>query len=229
MYGCTSTSISTSSQKFTSSSSIKWRVLSTNASTGEVVLISEKTIQTDAGHNFVMKGAIGYLYAEQELNNICAIYGHGTGANTSKTFSYVTGDLIEGTTTGTITGSGARSINVDDINNITGYSPTTGSSYTKSIYYPTKKTTTGYSTSATNRTDKNTYYSYTCSSYLTSTEEPYKMLFRNTSDSSDISYWLASRCVYSNSSKSSNFSARSVWGRSRESLRLVWWQWRSLL
>ena len=200
------------SQTFTSSSDIKWRVLSKDTSTGEVVLISEAPVLTDDRSDFYMNGTIGYLYAEQELNNICAIYGHGTGANTSKTFSYVTGDLIEGTTTGTITGSGARSINVEDINAITGYTPSAATTpYTKSIYYPTKTTLNGKSTSAANRTDKHTYYSYTGSSYLTSTEEPYKMLFRNTSDSSNISYWLASRCVYSYSS-ASDFRVVNVFG-----------------
>ena len=190
-----------SSQTFTTNSDIKWRVLSANTSTGEVVLISETPIKTDAGNAFIMSSAIGYLYAEEELNRICAIYGHGTGANTSKTFTCQNGDTVEGLRTVTLTGSGARSINVDDINAITGYTPTTGSSYTKSIYYPTKTTSTGYSGPA-NRTDTNTDYYYKGSSYLTSTEEPYKMLFRDTSDSSNIFYLLASRCVTSFSSDS---------------------------
>ena len=199
------------SQTFTSSSSIKWRVLGWDETTGGVMLVSEAPIQTDASANFYMKGGIGYLYAEQELNNICAIYGHGTGANTSKKFKYLTGDIIEGTTTGTITGSGARSINVDDINKICNVTPSKDLSsdygkapYTKSIYYPTTSQSTGKSKSAASRTDVHTYYYYTGSTYLTRTEEPYKMLFRN------ITYWLASRCVYSRSSDS-NFRVRRVY------------------
>ena len=184
-------------QKFTSSSRIKWRVLSKDTSTGEVVLISEAPIKTDVGNNFYLQGAIGYLYAEQELNEICKIYGHGVGANTSKTFTYETGDLVEGTETRRITGSGARSINVDDINKMTGYIPIKENSYTKSIYYPTRNTSTGYSKTATSRTDVSTFYSYSASSSLISTEELYKVLFRDVSNSSNISYWLASRCVAS--------------------------------
>lgn len=113
------------------------------------------------------------------------------------TFTCQNGDTVEGLSTVILTGSGARSINVDDINAITGYRPRTGSSYTKSIYYPTKTNSTGSSTSAASRTETTTSYYYKGSSYLTSTKEPYKMLFRNTSNSRNISYWLASRCVLS--------------------------------
>ena len=49
----------------------KWRVL--DIENGTVTLISENPITTDAGGNFTMRGAIGYLYAEQELNEICKI------------------------------------------------------------------------------------------------------------------------------------------------------------
>ena len=201
-----------SSQKFTSSSSLKWRVLGWDDETGGVMLISEAPIG-----KFTMKGGIGYLYAEQELNEICKIYGYGTGANTSKKFNYVTGDTVEGTTVGTITGSGARSINVDDVNKICGVTPSTAlssnygkASYTKSIYYPTTSQSTGQSTSATSRTDVYTMYSYTASNYLSNTIESYKMLFRNTANSSNIVYWLASRCVYSVSSDS-DFNVRIVY------------------
>ena len=147
------------------------------------------------------------------MNRICSIYGHGAGADTSKTFNYVTGDLIEGTTTGTLTGSGARSINVDDVNKICGVTPSTEldsnygkSSYTKSIFYPTTGKSTGYSTSATRRTDVSTCYQY-WSKYLTDkTTEVYKMLFRDTANSKNIHYLLASRCVNSQP----NFSSFKV-------------------
>ena len=185
-------------QTFTSSSSVKWRVLGWDDETGGVMLISEEPIG-----RFSLNGAVGYLYAEQELNEICKIYGYGTGANISKKFNYVTGDTVEGTTIGTITGSGARSINVDDVNKICGVTPSTTLNsnygkalYTKSIYYPTSQST-GKSTSATSRTDVYTYYKYTVSDYLSETTEVYKMLFRDTANSNSIGYWLASRCVLS--------------------------------
>lgn len=201
-----------SSQTFTSSSSLKWRVLGWDEETGGVMLISEAQIG-----KFTMNGAIGYLYAEQELNEICKIYGYGTGANTSKKFNYVTGDTIEGTTVGTITGSGARSINVDDVNKICGVTQSTAltsnygkAPYINSIYYPTTKNSSGKSTSAKSRTDVQTYYYYTASNYLANTTESYKMLFRDTANSSNISYWLANSCVGSYSNKQSGFFMRCV-------------------
>ena len=155
-------------QKFTSSSSIKWRVLSKDTSTGEVVLISEKPVGTE----FYMKGAIGYLYAEQELNEICKIYGHGVGANTSKTFTYEIGDPVDGIEFRLMSGSGARSINVDDINKILGYTPPFRGTFTKSAYYPTRMMDKGYFTWAESRTYEITeldYDIYEVNSSLTET------------------------------------------------------------
>ena len=190
-------------QTFTVEENTKWRVLSKDETTGEVVLISEKTM-----HKFGMKGAIGYLYAEQELNEICKMYGYGKGANTGKIFRYKTGDTVEGLTEGTITGSGARSITTEDINAITKYNPNNdeamkeagyGQEYTHTIYYPTKTNPNGKSTNAVERTDKSTAYYYQGSEYLTDTESAmYKMLFGNNNDST---YWLASRGVRSYSAR----------------------------
>ena len=200
-------------QTFTSNDNIKWRVLSKE--NNEVVLISEEPLQTDDNKEFYLNGAIGYLYAEEELNKICSIYGHGVGANISKTFSYEVGDVVGKVGKRTLTGSGARSITVEDVNKICGVTPSTeldsnyGKEYTKSIYYPTIKTETGYSTSKASRTDKRTEYTYTGSEKIVTTSNEYKMLFRNRADTGNITYWLASRCVKSGSN-SSDFCVHAV-------------------
>lgn len=186
-------------QTFTANSNIKWRVLSIDYSSGEITLISETPIQTDVGQDFYLSGAIGYLYVEQELNEICKIYGYGKGANTTKTFEYETGDVVEGLDKGTIVGSGARSINVEDINKITGYDPQKDESikdtylkeYTHTAFYPTKMTESGVSQTAESRTDVNTRYSY----QLNATSAIYKILFRNIEDTTGIHYWLNNRGV----------------------------------
>ena len=195
-------------QTFTSNDDIKWRVLSKE--NNEVVLISEGPIQTNDNKNFYLKGAIGYLYAEEELNKICSIYGYGEGANTSKTFSYEVGDVVEGVEKRAYTGSGARSITVEDVNKICGVTPSTaernsgyGEEYTKSMYYPTRTEATGYSTSAASRKYKNTSYGYTG---IDKIENQYKMLFRNEGDTGDIIYWLASRCESDIANFFENFS-----------------------
>ena len=191
-------------QTFTSNDNIKWRVLSKE--NNEVVLISEEPLQTDDNKNFYLNEAIGYLYAEEELNKICSIYGHGEGANINKRFSYEVGDVVEEVETRTLTGSGARSITVEDVNKICGVTPSTtlnseyGKEYTTSKFYPTITTEDGYPTSEVSRKYKNTSYTYEGSDKISTTSNEYKMLFRNVVDTSGIYYGLASRCVYYNGS-----------------------------
>ena len=189
-------------QTFTSNDDIKWRVLSKE--NNEIVLISEEPISTTDNKSLRLNNAIGYLYAEEELNKICSIYGHGVGANTSKTFSYEVGDVVEGVEKRMLSGSGARSITVEDVNKICGVTPSTtldseyGKEYTISISYPTRKIAIGYSTSVASRKYKNTSYSYKGSDKISTTSNEYKILFRNAADTFNISYWLASRSVSAN-------------------------------
>jgi len=83
-------------------SDILWRVLSIE--NGKVNLVSE----TEMGRNGVwtgdwendtlyLSGITGYAYGEEEINEVCKIYGYGEGAE------------------------GARSITIEDVNKITGY------------------------------------------------------------------------------------------------------------
>ena len=74
----------------------KWRVL--GVKDGRVELISADLVPlSDNSVYFYLKGRTGFQNAETELTKIAGLYGHGTHA------------------------TGARSVNVDDINKITGY------------------------------------------------------------------------------------------------------------
>ena len=76
----------------------KWRVL--GVKDGKVELISADIVpMSDDSVYFYLKGRTGFQNAETELTKIAGLYGHGTHA------------------------VGARSVNVDDINKITGYNP----------------------------------------------------------------------------------------------------------
>ena len=191
-------------QTFTATANTKWRVL--DIGTGTVTLISENPITTDAGGNFTMNSAIGYLYAEQELHEICKIYGYGYGADTSQVTEYSYGGPLDGDLTGKITGSGARSITAEDINERVGiYEDEDGilrfsdgtvvynnSSYgstanpTMDIYYPTVNTLDGKSELLGARNLKYTYYKY----YNTNIKNAdiLNLLFNG-------NYWLAFRCI----------------------------------
>lgn len=157
---------------------LKWQVLSKDTSTGEVVLISEKYPNI-----YRLWGPVGFMYAEQELNSICAIYGYGKGADTSKTFEYKTGYEVDGETTGRLTGTGARSINMTDLTNLVGgklnadeYPGIYGTRPRIFSYYPSTKTSTGYSSSAKAITVSNTIYSVTLNSYMSEDSALYKLL-----------------------------------------------------
>ena len=197
-----------SPQTFTAKASTKWQILSIE--NGTVTLISEDAIKTDAGGNFVLRGAPGYLYAEQELNEICKIYGYGYGANTSQITEYSYGGPEDGELTGQITGSGARSIRVEDINKYAGIEEDENGNLIFSdgikvnsnygtmtnpildIFYPTITEGDGKSTSPGARNLKCTSYSYNKSKITNA--EIQNMLFTGNY------YWLASRCIYPYSS-----------------------------
>ena len=193
-------------QTFTSSSDIKWRVLYKNEKTGEIVLISEYPIKTDKKENYKLKGAIAYIYAEEELNKICSIYGHGVGANDAKKFNYKTGGLLEKNIVNSIVETGARSIRLEDINFMTKYDKNKEKIETKSIYYPTKTTESGYSLEPSNITEKMTAYGYYISNYLNKESELYKLLCVSSQNTESMNYWVASRAIYGDSNYYPNWS-----------------------
>ena len=204
-------------QTFTATATgTRWKVLSIE--NGTVTLISEDVIKTDAGGNFVLRGAPGYLYAEQELNEVCKIYGYGYGANKSQVTTYSYGGPTDEELTGQITGSGARSIRVEDINKYAGitedengiprfsdgtmvnnnYGSTTNP--TENVYYPTITKENGNSGAPGVKNLKYTSYDYNKSKVASQVQD---MLFTGNC------YYLASRCVYAFSS-SANFYVRYV-------------------
>ena len=71
-----------------------WKVLGVDDATGEILLVS-----ANVGPTVKLQGYVGYQYGINELNNLCAVYGHGQYA------------------------TGARSITADDVNRITGFNP----------------------------------------------------------------------------------------------------------
>lgn len=214
-------------QKFTAKSTeesgIKWIVLSVTDEKIEIIpteVIKKDTIDLNNG-NFVLNGAVGYLYAEQELNEVCKIYGYGKGADTSQVITYSIGGPASGEETpGSITGSGARSITVEDINKIAKVGETTdGTNITTSFanldsnygsttnptsyaYYPTTSISNGQSSSAGVRRLKYTYYDYEKSKITDSNLRD--MLFNG-----DY-YWLASRSTKTASSQA-YFGVRDIY------------------
>lgn len=105
---------------------------------------------------FVLMGQAGYVNGENELDYICELYGQGNGA------------------------TGARSITVEDINEITGYDPqNTGTGevfdkggigeYGNKVIY-TKNAQTGYIDTSGSNGIKNTGFIYTIFTYYNGKE-----------------------------------------------------------
>ena len=191
-----------------SENGLKWRVLSVSDDKVELIsetpVLKDETSQDDG--NFVLQGGIGYLYAEQELNEVCKIYGYGYGADTSIGSTYTVGGPEDTPVIGKIEGTGARSITIEDLNKLAGiyedkadgqmkYSDgiVINSKYgtetlKEAIYYPTlnssDNTYTGRSANKKNGL-KYTMYEWNRDKIDYNTQT---MLFNG-------KYWLASRCV----------------------------------
>ena len=210
-------------QTFKATADTKWRVLSIK--NGTVELISENVIKTfDTNSEFVLRGARGYLYAAQELNEACKIFGYGYGADITKGGNYTVGGPLDTLVTGKIEGTGARSITVEDINKIAGvyeengqmkYSDGTiiNSNYgdttkpTENIKFPTidinkGDNITGISKLAQLKNVKNTEYSYTKDKMAN--QDISEILFGN-------NYWLASRSI--NTESTYDFCVSYVYGQ----------------
>lgn len=197
-------------QKFTAKSTLKWRILNITNDTIEIIPseVIKKDEQDQNNGNFVISGARGYLYAEQELNEICKIYGYGYGADLSVGSTFKIGGPSSGEeTTRRISDTGARSISVDDINKIANISESSNDvtrtfkylivSYgetsrpTSNIFYPTIDINKGNNTTGNSKTSgvkklKDTYYNYNKSQI--SNTDIQDILFNN-------KYWTSSRCI----------------------------------
>lgn len=173
-------------------SQMKWRVLRKDTTTGEVVLISENLPNV----YFQIYGVIGYLYGEMELRSSCAVYGYGFGADTSKTFSYNIGTVEEGMKYGSISGSGATSMDMKEFNKVTGYvgEATYKKSFPHNIYYPSMKTETGWSSSTKYYSSyKSTDWWYNVDDYLNNESNEYKVLFKSGDETWNLIYYLCDR------------------------------------
>lgn len=184
-------------QTFEARTDIKWRVYDINKETGVITLISEEVIGPKRGgtlqKNFILYTGIGYLYSEQEIESACAIYGYGYGADTSKNATYTVGGPFDDKITGTIEGTGARSM---DFKDIIDSSPTFLLGTIGSIYYPT---ISGDSVGkSTEKTDKNLEYSPTQIYYADKSklgEQKFNLIFKAIDGTTNLTYWLKTRMV----------------------------------
>lgn len=173
---------------------LTWRVLGKDETTGGIKLIAgspmkrESNVAYPEDPYYYMYGANGYINAETELNNICALYKN---------------DLAQT----------ARSITIEDVNQVVGVTvdETGRPSLDESGYYgQTYSYTNQYASpedyltgTRSNFSKTSDFYGYMAnnSSLTTATDQRlYDLLFDNVEYMSGKAYWLASRCVYAGSS-----------------------------
>ena len=127
-----------------------WRVLDVNTESGVVKIIPETPIEDVENCGLCFNGLRGYKNAVSELNNVSALFGHGNGVDS------------------------AKSITVEDVNRLTGYS------YTKPASTTVNNLGSWY----------HTFYSYRKNDYPGANENITNMILGSNKD-----YWLASTCV----------------------------------
>ena len=213
----------TTAQTFTTNTSMLWRVLNVDGNKVELVA-TQNVLANDNVTGLYLKGQTGFLNAETVLKNLC--------------------ERLYNSTAGT-----ARSMKVEDINNLTRFNPETSEWNTdiKSIYGRTYTHTSSNGglfwdensnefrlPSASNPiTDKWTAYFYTVNEniplydtlILTSKtysgdSDPFEGIYNETNFS--MFYWLSSRCVSGATGDCSQFSVYNIGNGNVSSSQLLY-------
>ena len=182
---------------------LTWRVLGKDEATGGIKLIAGSPMKRESNSSYpevpyyFLNGAKGYINAETELNNICALYKN---------------DLAQT----------ARSVTIEDVNQVVGVTvdETGKPSLDESVYYgQTYSYTNQYASpedylagTRSNFSKTSDFYGYRANNpaLTTATDQRlYNLLFDNVELGSGKAYWLASRCVGGGSS-ATGFYVRCV-------------------
>lgn len=183
------------------------------------VKIPNNPVTIDGNTGFGMKDGIAWLYAEEQLHNACKIYGYGNGANKNKITSYQIGNYeIPGETkTKKNIGSGARSLTIEDLQEITNFpliisrNDANKTRPTVSVYVPSLNAVTPEGKSQNSNMQKNIPYTHKVisqSDFENNIKDGYSglinKLFINAAS------YLASRCQYSYSDTQENYTIKSL-------------------
>lgn len=183
---------------------LTWRVLGKDEATGGIKLIAGSPMKRESNSSYpevpyyFLNGAKGYINAETELNNICALYKN---------------DLAQT----------ARSVTIEDVNQVVGVTvdETGKPSLDESGYYgQTYSYTNQYASpedylagTRSNFSKTSDFYGYMANNpaLTTATDQRlYNLLFDNVEYGSGKAYWLASRYVSADSSYA-GFGVRYVY------------------
>ena len=198
------------------SSDNEWIVI--GEENGQLKLMSKDIKISQNNEGLIFQGGRAWLYAEEQLHNICRIYGYGNGADKSLITSYQIGnyEIDEEIQNKTLTGSGARSITARDLEVLTDLTLITSIATAErlnpenAIYMPSLSGTgpNGRCPDTMKKShlaytgvwiDKETFNNHLIYFSLKDEEHIFK----------DESYWLASRSVHTNATQT-QFHIRHV-------------------
>ena len=184
-------------QVFNVDNSTTWRVLGVEGegNNKHILLVSGSPIKKETTSNdpyYYLYSAWGYKNAETELNNICAIYGKGKGAESARSLTAEDINKICGVTVVSET-----EIKPDGVNEDSSYGQT--HSYTNQ--FANEDDFIAGTRSDFTKTSDAYYYSGDNPALVTANNKRlYDMIFYPSGNEQDKKeYWLASRCVGTNS------------------------------
>ena len=180
-------------QVFKVNNSTTWRVLGVEGEENNkhILLVSGSPIKKETTSNdpyYYLYSAWGYKNAETELNNICAIYGNGEGAESARSLTAEDINKVCGVTVVSETEIKPDGVNEED---------TYGQTYSYTNQFANEDDFIAGTRSNFTKTSDAYYYSGDNPALATATNKRlYDMIFYPTGEEQDKKeYWLASRCV----------------------------------
>ena len=184
-------------QVFKVDNSTTWRVLGVEGegNNKHILLVSGSPIKKETTSNdpyYYLYSAWGYKNAETELNNICAIYGNGEGAESARSLTAEDINKVCGVTVVSETEIKPDGVNEED---------TYGQTYSYTNQFANEDDFIAGTRSNFTKTSDAYYYSGDNSALVTATNKRlYDMIFYQSGNEQDKKeYWLASRCVNADS------------------------------
>ena len=205
-------------QTFSTTYETTWRVLGVeHTSDGDYLMLVPGTpIQSTQSTGLALSGATGYCYGIQEMENVCEIYGYGTGASYARAMTIEDTNKITGydpmnTGDGTVYGEGTIAEYQNELictREDYGYTRIQGKNgsskifgYTSFVYYDENSKTSKSLAVGESITLISTYYRYYPTTLTEISTGEIKGISTNSREYSILfpygkSYWLASTCLY---------------------------------
>lgn len=190
-------------QVFKVDNTTTWRVLGTEGTGNNkhIIITSGSPIKKETTKNdpyYYLYGAKGYINMKTELDNICAIYGKGTGATGARSMKMEDVNNVTGVT---VSSTGVKPDGVDQLRNMYGEGiGTFGQTISYTNQYASPEDYLAGKKSDFSKTLDSYFYEGNDAKLKTATNKrAYNLLFKDTDQPGNKYYWVASSFVCGNS------------------------------